>query len=258
MIVLLKEAKRLEQSIQQLQKALKEANHIAFFSGAGMSTDSGIPDFRSADGIYNEQLNTTYRSEEIISHSFFIQHPAIFFEFYFDKMVYPEAEPNAGHEFLAELEKRGKRVSVVTQNIDGLHQKAGSKEVYELHGSVERNYCMECGTEYDLSELQLDDQGIPRCPKDQGIVRPDVVLYEEGLDQDTIAGAVEAIQAADLLIVAGTSLVVYPAAGLVRYFRGNQIAVINTSPIQVAGEHVIKIQDRINNAFDIIDIEAVV
>lgn len=245
----------MEQAIQQLKNVLKEANHIAFFSGAGMSTDSGIPDFRSADGVYNKKYQTSYRPEEIISHSFFIQDPATFFQFYFDKMVFPKAKPNAGHLFLAELEKRGKHVSIITQNIDGLHQKAGSSEVYELHGSSEKYYCMTCGKTYDMSDLQKDDEGIPRCSIDDGIVRPDVVLYEEGLDYETMDGAIDAIRAADLLIVAGTSLVVYPAAGLVRYFTGKNIAVINTSPLNVRGDNVIYIQNRISNVFQQIDIE---
>lgn len=248
----------MEQATKQLKNVLKEAKHIAFFSGAGMSTDSGIPDFRSADGIYNKKYKTIYRPEAIISHSFFMQEPATFFQFYFDNMVFPKAKPNAGHLFLAELEKRGKKVSIITQNIDGLHQKAGSSEVYELHGSSEKYYCMTCGERYGMRDLQKDDEGIPRCLKDYGIVRPDVVLYEENLDYDTMADAIDALRSADLLIVAGTSLVVYPAAGLVHYFTGKNITVINTSSLNVSGENVIYIQARISKVFQQIDIEEVV
>ena len=209
--------------IAELNRMISESSRIVFFGGAGVSTESGIPDFRSADGIY--MMNYKYPPEEIISRSFFNAHPNEFFEFYKKYFYYPLAKPNITHKKLAELEAKGKLSAVVTQNIDGLHTAAGSKTVYELHGSVLRNYCMKCGKFYGIDAVVKAD-GIPRC-ECGGIIKPDVVLYEESLDGETIEGAVNAISNADMLIVAGTSLRVYPAAGFIRYFKGKNLVLIN-------------------------------
>ncbi|MDD6599735.1 MAG: NAD-dependent protein deacylase [Galactobacillus timonensis] len=214
----------LADKIASLQTIIDQAKHIVFFTGAGVSTDSGIPDFRSTNGLYNQTYR--YPPEEIISHSFFEENPEEFFRFYKDRMLYLDAQPNEVHRFIAECEKKGKSLGVVTQNIDGLHQKAGSKHVYELHGSVLRNYCMDCSTFYSAEYIK-NSEGIPRCQKCGGIIKPDVVLYEEGLSQAVVEGAVAAIQSADVMIVLGTSLVVYPAAGLIRYFSGRHLVLIN-------------------------------
>ncbi len=214
-----------EREIEELQKIIDDSSRIVFFGGAGVSTESGIPDFRSADGIYHQKYK--YSPEQVVSHSFFVQYTEAFFEFYKEKMMILDAQPNPAHCRLAELEKEGKLTAVVTQNIDGLHQAAGSRKVYELHGSIHRNYCMECGRSYD-AEYVKEAEGVPRC-ECGGIIKPDVVLYEEGLDPKTIQGAVEAIDAADTLIIGGTSLVVYPAAGFIDYFRGKHLVVINKS-----------------------------
>ena len=214
-----------EKEIEELQKIIDDSSRIVFFGGAGVSTESGIPDFRSADGIYHQKYK--YSPEQVVSHSFFVQYTEAFFEFYKEKMMLLDAQPNPAHCKLAELEKEGKLTAVVTQNIDGLHQAAGSRKVYELHGSIHRNYCMECGRFYD-AEYVKKTSGIPRC-ECGGVIKPDVVLYEEGLDPKTIQGAVEAIAAADTLIIGGTSLVVYPAAGFIDYFRGKHLVVINKS-----------------------------
>lgn len=214
-----------EKEIEELQKIIDDSSRIVFFGGAGVSTESGIPDFRSADGIYHQKYK--YSPEQVVSHSFFVQYTEAFFEFYKEKMMLLDAQPNPAHCKLAELEKEGKLTAVVTQNIDGLHQAAGSRKVYELHGSIHRNYCMECGRFYD-AEYVKEAEGVPRC-ECGGIIKPDVVLYEEGLDPKTIQGAVEAIDAADTLIIGGTSLVVYPAAGFIDYFRGKHLVVINKS-----------------------------
>lgn len=210
--------------IEELQKIIDEHSNLVFFGGAGVSTESGIPDFRSTDGLYH--MKYKYPPETMLSHTFFVTHTEEFFEFYRDKVLALDAQPNAAHKKLAELEKAGKLKAVVTQNIDGLHQKAGSKVVYELHGSVHRNYCTRCHAFYDGEYVRSAD-GVPRCEKCGGIVKPDVVLYEEGLDSDTINGAVRAISEADVLIVGGTSLVVYPAAGLIHYFKGDKVVLIN-------------------------------
>ena len=209
--------------IEKLRKWVEESKRIVFFGGAGVSTESGIPDFRSVDGLYNQKFE--YPPEEIISHSFFERNPEYFFRFYREKMLPLGFEPNITHKVLARWEEEGKLAAVVTQNIDGLHQKAGSKNVYELHGSVLRNYCMRCG-KFHSAEFVKNCDGVPRCTCG-GTVKPDVVLYEEGLDQDTIEKAAMAIYNADLLIVGGTSLTVYPAAGLIRYYRGNRLVLIN-------------------------------
>lgn len=216
----------MDVKIAELKKAIDKSQNICVFTGAGISVPSGIPDFRSANGIYNERYKKNLRPEEIISHSFFLRDPEMFYDFYKSKMIYPEAKPNSAHGYFADLEKSGKNVTVVTQNIDSLHQMAGSTKVYELHGSVYRNYCMNCGEKYGIDNV-LSAEGVPRCPKCSGIIRPDVVLYEEGLDNDVVAGAVNAIKNADLMIIVGTSLVVYPAASYVGYFRGDTLALIN-------------------------------
>ena len=217
----------MEETYKQLQKWINESDNIVFFGGAGVSTESGIPDFRSVDGLYNQQY--AYPPETILSHSFFEKNPEEFYRFYHNKMLFPNAKPNAAHLKLAELERAGRLKAVVTQNIDGLHQAAGSVNVYELHGSVHRNYCMKCRQFYDL-DFMTKSEGVPRCPVCGGMIKPDVVLYEESLDQETIEAAVLAISRADMLIIGGTSLAVYPAAGLVRYYRGNKLTLINKSP----------------------------
>ena len=211
------------EKIEKLKKWISESDHIVFFGGAGVSTESGIPDFRSVDGLYNQKFE--YPPETIISKSFYERDPAYFFRFYKEKMLPLGFEPNVTHKVLAKWEKEGKLSAVVTQNIDGLHQKAGSEKVYELHGSVLRNYCTRCG-KFHSAEFIKESADVPRCACG-GIVKPDVVLYEEGLDQDTINRSVNAIARADLLIVAGTSLTVYPAAGLITYYRGNRLVLIN-------------------------------
>lgn len=210
-------------NVEQLRHWIKESKTAVFFGGAGVSTESGIPDFRSVDGLYSQKFE--YPPEQIISHSFYVRKPEYFFRFYREKMLPLGFEPNVTHKVLAQLEKEGHLAAVVTQNIDGLHQKAGSKNVFELHGSVLRNYCVKCHKFYP-AEFVRDAKGIPLCDCG-GIVKPDVVLYEESLNQDTLAGAVSAIRRADLLIVGGTSLTVYPAAGLLQYYRGNRLVLIN-------------------------------
>ena len=213
--------------LQTLASWVREAERIVFFGGAGVSTESGIPDFRSADGLYNQRY--AYPPETIISHTFYERHPEIFFQFYREKMLFPEAKPNICHRKLAEWEREGRLLAVVTQNIDGLHQLAGSRRVYELHGSVHRSYCQKCGAAFDLAQFMALEP-IPRCPICGGRVKPDVVLYEEGLDGDVIRGAVDVIRRADLLIVAGTSLSVYPAAAFLDEYRGHRLALINKTP----------------------------
>jgi NAD-dependent deacetylase len=218
----------LEQKIRELQTIVDTHSRIVFFGGAGVSTESGIPDFRSVDGLYNQLYD--YPPETILSHSFYLRNREEFYRFYRAKMLCPDAKPNAAHLKLAELEAKGKLIAVVTQNIDGLHQAAGSKRVYELHGSVLRNYCERCHTFYDLDYVMNRTTGVPTCEACGAPVKPDVVLYEEGLDNDTISGAVDAIAKADVLIIGGTSLAVYPAAGLIDYFRGDKLVVLNMSP----------------------------
>ena len=211
--------------IEQLKKWMDESDNVVFFGGAGVSTESGIPDFRSTDGLYNQKY--AYPPETILSHTFFMRKPEEFYRFYQDKMLCLDAKPNAAHKKLAEWEAAGRLKAVITQNIDGLHQAAGSKEVMELHGSVHRNYCMRCGKFYD-AEYMLQAEGVPVCECGE-IIKPDVVLYEEGLDDRTISKSIRYISNADMLIIGGTSLVVYPAAGLVDYYRGNKLVVINMS-----------------------------
>ena len=214
--------------IEKLTQILRDSNNIVFFGGAGCSCESGIPDFRSASGLWNEKLKINLTPEQLVSHTMFMKYPKEFFEFYRDKLIYPDVKPNAAHIALAKLEEMGKLKAVVTQNIDGLHQAAGSKNVYELHGSVLRNYCVKCHAFYD-EKFILESKGVPTCTKCGGNVKPDVVLYEEGLDDNVIRGAIAAISKADTLIIGGTSLVVYPAAGLINYFRGKNLVLINKS-----------------------------
>ncbi len=215
----------MDEKIELFKKMIEESKNIVFFGGAGVSTESGIPDFRSKDGLYNQHYK--YPPEEILSHTFFIQNTEEFYKFYKDKLNSLKYEPNVTHIKLDELEKKGKVKAIITQNIDGLHQKAGSKTVYELHGSVLRNYCMECNKFYDAKYV-FSSKGIPKCSCG-GTIKPDVVLYEEGLDEETVENAIKALREADMLIVAGTSLTVYPASGLIRYFNGKHLVLINRS-----------------------------
>ena len=215
----------MNEKIQQLQSIIDNATHIVFFTGAGVSTESGIPDFRSQDGLYSQKYDLP--PEEIISHHYFVNHPEGFFRFYKDRMIYPDAKPNHVHTFIAECERKHKSLGVVTQNIDGLHQKAGSKEVLELHGSIHRNYCTRCGKFFD-AEYMRKAEGVPHCTCG-GLIKPDVVLYEEGLDMQVISKAIRYISNADVLIVGGTSLVVYPAAGLIDYYNGKKLVMVNKS-----------------------------
>lgn len=235
--------------IEKLTQILKESNNIVFFGGAGVSTESNIPDFRSATGLFNEKLNMTFTPEQLVSHSFYIKYPEEFFNFYKAKLIYPEAKPNLGHIALAKLEEMGKVKAVVTQNIDGLHQAAGSKNVFELHGSVHRNYCTKCGQFYD-ADFILESKGAPICINCGSSVKPDVVLYEEGLDNNVINGAVKAISQADTLIIGGTSLVVYPAAGLIDYFRGKNLILINKSKTSADSKADLVINDSIGKVLD--------
>lgn len=215
----------MDKNREKLQEIISESSNIVFFGGAGVSTESGIPDFRSVDGLYNQKYD--YPPETILSHTFFMRSPEEFFRFYHDKMLCLDAEPNAAHRKLAELEEKGKLKAVITQNIDGLHQKAGSRRVLELHGSVHRNYCQRCGAFYDAQYMK-EAQGVPRCSCG-GIIKPDVVLYEESLDQKTMRDSVDYISKAEVLIIGGTSLAVYPAARLIDYFNGKYVVVINKS-----------------------------
>lgn len=222
----------MKTKIEQLRSWIAESKRMVFFGGAGVSTESGIPDFRSVDGLYHQKFD--YPPETIISHSFFLKNPEYFYRFYREKMLPLGFEPNVTHRVLARLEQEGHLAAVVTQNIDGLHQKAGSERVLELHGSVLRNFCMDCGAAYPVDELlRLRDEaadGVPRCPACGGIVKPDVVLYEEALDEHTLQASVDAIARADLLVVAGTSLAVYPAAGLIDFFQGDHLVIVNRTP----------------------------
>lgn len=233
---------------EDLTKILRNSENIVFFGGAGVSTESNIPDFRSEQGLYNAKQQYGMSPEQMLSHSFFMTQTEKFFDYYKNNLIYTDAQPNNAHIVLAELEKMGKLKAVVTQNIDGLHQKAGSKTVYELHGSVMRNYCMDCGEYYDLEYIMNDENCkgiIPKCKKCGGTVKPDVVLYEEMLDDEQISGAVEAIRRADTLIIGGTSLVVYPAAGFVNYFRGDNLVLINKSETSFDNRASLVISDSI-------------
>ena len=230
---------------EKLKELINGSNNIVFFGGAGVSTESGIPDFRSTDGLYHQEYD--YPPETILSHSFFMRNPEEFYRFYKNKMLCLDAKPNMAHKKLAELEKAGKLKAVITQNIDGLHQAAGSKKVLELHGSVYRNYCMKCGKSYD-AEYMLHAEGVPTCSCG-GRIKPDVVLYEEGLDMTVMARAIQAIQDADMLIIGGTSLIVYPAAGLIDYYRGNKLVVINMSVTSQDKNADLVIQEPIGKVF---------
>ncbi|HCO74357.1 MAG TPA: NAD-dependent protein deacylase [Clostridium sp.] len=230
--------------IEKLTQILRNSNNIVFFGGAGVSTESNIPDFRSANGLFNARLNMTLSPEQLVSHTYFIRFPEEFFNFYKAKLIYPEAKPNGAHLALANLEEMGKLKAIITQNIDGLHQAAGSKNVFELHGSIHRNYCIKCNDSYDMDFI-LNSKGIPTCPKCSGTVRPDVVLYEEGLDESVLKGAIDAISKADTLIIGGTSLVVYPAANLINYFKGENLVLINKSSTSADSRADLVIHDSI-------------
>ena len=241
--------------IQELQKIIDQSDKIVFFGGAGVSTESGIPDFRSQDGLYKQKWK--YPPETIISRSFFDANPKEFYRFYREKLIVKGVKPNAAHLKLAQLEKAKKLLAVVTQNIDGLHQAAGCQNVFELHGSTLRNFCMKCGAPYDIDFIAQSDKaedGLPRCQKCGGLVKPDVVLYEEGLDDKVIQGAVQAIASADTLIIGGTSLVVYPAAGLINYFRGNKLVLINKSETAADSKADLAIHDSIGKIFSQIEV----
>ena len=235
----------MDERILELKKMIAESNNIVFFGGAGVSTESGIPDFRSVDGLYHQKYD--YPPETILSHTFYRRHTDEIYRFYKDKMLCLDAKPNAAHLALAKWEQEGKLKAIVTQNIDGLHQAAGSKRVYELHGSVLRNYCEDCGKFYDVNYVK-DAEGVPKCSCG-GTIKPDVVLYEEGLDDSTIRGAVKAISEADMLIIGGTSLVVYPAAGLIDYYNGNKLVVINKSSTGRDEQADLVIQGSIGEVF---------
>ena len=235
----------MDEALYKLKKIIDESKRIVFFGGAGVSTESGIPDFRSQDGLYNQKYD--YPPETILSHSFFLTKPEEFYRFYRDKMLFTSAKPNYAHYALAELENSGKLTAVVTQNIDGLHRQAGSKNVFELHGTVHKNHCMRCGKFYGLDHI-LNTEGVPRC-ECGGIIKPDVVLYEEGLDDRTVRGALSARMRADTLIVAGTSLSVYPAAGLIEYFRGENLVMINLSHVPGDGKADLFILGKVGETF---------
>ena len=236
----------MDEKIQKLKEIIDGSDNIVFFGGAGVSTESGVPDFRSVDGLYNQEYD--YPPETILSHTFYRRNPEEFYRFYHNKMLFPDAKPNAAHKALAKLEKKGKLKAVVTQNIDGLHQAAGSETVYELHGSVHRNYCESCGKFYGLKEI-MAQKGVPKCSCG-GIIKPDVVLYEEGLSEDVLRGAIKAISQADLMVVAGTSLVVYPAAGLLQYFTGSHLAIVNLQPTAADRNADLCIPAKVGEVFD--------
>lgn len=236
--------------MKSLQEIIDNSKNIVFFGGAGVSTESGIPDFRSVDGLYNQKYD--YPPEQILSHTFFMHNTEDFYKFYRDKMLCLTAKPNKAHIKLAQMESKGVLSAIVTQNIDGLHQLAGSKKVYELHGSVHRNYCMDCGREYD-AEYMLNSTGIPKCSCG-GIIKPDVVLYEEGLNNDIVEGALDAISSADTLIIAGTSLTVYPAAGFIRYFKGENLVLINRDPTPMDSSCDLVIHGKVGEILDNIEL----
>lgn len=242
----------MSEAIERLKQMVKESNRIVFFGGAGVSTESGIPDFRSVDGLYNQSYD--YPPETILSHSFYMQKPEEFYRFYRDKMLCLDVEPNVTHKVLARLEEIGKLTSVVTQNIDGLHQAAGSRRVWELHGSVHRNYCQHCGKEFDARYILESPDPVPVCDACGGRVKPDVVLYEEGLDDYTVQQAIYDISHADMLIIGGTSLAVYPAAGLIDYYRGHKLVLINKSATPMDSRADLVIQDSLGAVFGQLDI----
>lgn len=236
----------MDEKINILVEILKKSKNTVFFGGAGVSTESGIPDFRSSSGIFNTKLNTHFSPEELVSHSFFYNNTEDFYEFYKTKLIYPLAKPNDAHISLVKLENLGKLKAIITQNIDGLHQMAGSKSVFELHGSILRNYCINCKKFYN-EEYILNSKGIPLCNICSGIIKPDVVLYEESLDNKILKSAISAISAADTLIVGGTSLIVYPAASLIEYFHGDNLVLINKTPTPADKRANLVIHDSIGS-----------
>ena len=237
------------EKVLELKTEIEKAQKICVFTGAGISCPSGIPDFRSENGLYNEKGDYKYSPEEMISYTFFVHNTRLFYDFYKQKMIYKNAKPNKAHLFFSDLEKQGKEISVVTQNIDSLHTLAGSSNVFEIHGSVKRNYCICCKELYD-EDFILKSDGVPHCEKCGGVVKPDVVLYEEGLNQKVVDGAIEAIRNAELLIIIGTSLAVYPAASFVSYFKGEKIALINKSKTEFDKRAGIVIYDDIVNVIE--------
>lgn len=239
----------METKIKTLQELIDNASRIVFFGGAGVSTASGIPDFRSSQGLFLQETGYKVPAEEILSIQFFNQQPKIFFDFYFENLVHQDAKPNLVHYYIAELEKRNKHVAVVTQNIDGLHELAGSSHIYNLHGSIAHNYCESCGRHFSLDELSVNSEGIPRCPDDGSIVKPDVVLYGEQLDMGVVEGAIYEISQADLMVIVGTSLGVYPAASLIDYFNGKQVVVINQSTISTRHPDTLFLRGDMNDVF---------
>ena len=240
----------MSNEIERLSEIIKESDNIVFFGGAGCSTESNIPDFRSSNGIFNQKLNRNVSAEEAVSYTYFHKHPKEFYDFYKKNLIYPNALPNKAHFALAKLEEMGKLKGVITQNIDGLHQMAGSKKVLELHGSVHRNYCRKCKEFYDLEEFLALKGDIPTCTKCSSIVKPDVVLYEEGLDEEVINETIKLISSCDTLIVGGTSLVVYPAAGFLRFFKGKNLILINKSETSYDSEANLIINDSIGEVLD--------
>lgn len=236
--------------IERLRHLIESSKNIVFFGGAGVSTESGIKDFRSKEGLYNLHSKYGRPYEEMLSHTYFMENTDTFYKFYREFMINLEAKPNAAHKYLAELEKR-KRLTIITQNIDGLHQEAGSKNVLELHGSIHRNYCMRCHRLFNLNDI-LKMDNVPICPTCGGLIKPDVVLYEEPLDQDVLEASINALNSADLLIVAGTSLRVYPASGLIRYYRGNNIVVINKEHLYIDEGNVLEINQPVGEVFSLL------
>ncbi|MBQ2823479.1 MAG: NAD-dependent protein deacylase [Oscillospiraceae bacterium] len=241
----------MDEKLEQFKTWIEESERIVFFGGAGVSTESGIPDFRSVDGLYNQKYK--FPPETILSRNFYVNNLSDFYEFYREKMLCLDAKPNSAHYALAKLEQMGKLTAVVTQNIDGLHYAAGSKTVYELHGSVHRNYCLRCGKQHDAAYIKGITDGPPPCSDCGGLVKPDVVLYGEGLNQDTVNGAIEAIENADMLIIGGTSLTVQPACSLINYFSGDKLVLINKTPTPQDDKAGLLIQDSIGKAFSVVD-----
>ena len=238
-----------EDKLRQLKQLIAESDNIVFLGGAGVSTESGIPDFRSGTGIYNSDSGMKYRPIDIIAHDFFMEHPEDFFDFYKRKLIYPDARPHKAHKALVRLEKQGKLKAIITQNIDNLHQEAGSKCVIELHGSVFRNYCMECGKKYDL-EYVVAQEGVPHCKACGGIVRPDIVLYEENLNHKDVDDAIKAVKKCDLMIIAGTSLTVYPAATFAQFLKHDRIVIINKSSTYMDLKALLTIHDNVGDVLD--------
>ena len=238
-----------EDKLKQLKNLIAESNNIVFLGGAGVSTESGIPDFRSGTGIYNSESGTKYRPIDIIAHDFFMEHTEVFYDFYKRKLIYPDAKPNKAHKALVRLEKQGKLKAIITQNIDNLHQEAGSKCVIELHGSVFRNYCMDCGKKFD-TEYVVAQSGVPHCDKCGGIVRPDIVLYEENLEHKNVDDAIKAVKKCDLMIIAGTSLTVYPAATFAQFLKHDRIVIINKSSTYMDLKALLTIHDNVGDVLD--------